>query len=59
MRELDSDKHHEFRDLFYQVTEIVTSHSLARSRASGTSFPSLFSSSSTSNIVKSTPRLSL
>ena len=40
-----------------EVMGIVKSQSLARSRASGTSFPSLFSSSSTSNILKSTPRL--
>ena len=107
VRELDSDWPHDFRDPFYQVTEIttsqslfmpcvrsvynflifvflglendeidtkivfncvscieeikrvteiMTSQSLARSRANGTSFPSLFSSFSTSNMVKSTPR---
>ena len=39
-----------------QIMEFVTSQSLARSRVNGTSFPSLFSSSSTSNMVKLTPR---
>ena len=42
-----------------QVTEIVTSVSLARSRAIGTSSPFLYLSSSTSNMVKSASRSSL
>ena len=46
-------------DEIRKFTEIVTSQSLARSRASDTSFPSLFSSSSTSNMVTSTQRMNL
>ena len=34
MRELDSERPHNFRDLFYQVTEIKTSQSLFMSRVS-------------------------
>ena len=41
------------------VTKIVTSQSLSRSRASYTKIILSFSSSSVSNMVKSTPRLSL
>ena len=46
-------------DEIRKFTEIVTSQSLARSPASDTSFPSLFSSSSTSNMVTSTQRMNL
>ena len=42
-----------------QVTEIMMLQLLSRSRASDTSFPFLFSSSLISDIVTSTPRLSL